>query len=110
MSEGYIQLPTDGSGQKLRDFETTEYDSSGNPYTVVHEAVALVDDEGNALYEGGTGAKVIPISSEEINEKLDMIAVGLAHLILLLQEVGGPISGLHKSATDWVSQALGDNT
>ncbi len=48
MTDTYVQLPTDGSGQKVRVFKFPEPGTDGQTY-VVQEAVTLADEDGNIL-------------------------------------------------------------
>lgn len=108
-TEGYIQLPDDGDGQKVRTFEITEYDeTTGDQYTVVQEAVVLSDDDGNLLLSGGLGAKRLPVTARDVVERLHMLNEGIAHLILLLNNTGHP-RGPTVTADKWVQRVLGRN-
>lgn len=56
-TETYVQLPVDGSGQKIRLTELSEgYDSTGTEILVKQEVVALADADGNlvAIVDGGS--------------------------------------------------------
>lgn len=101
MSDTYIQLPTDGDGQKLRSFEKTEYDpSAGAEATITGEGVVVTDTNG------------VPVDFEDsfadLAELLNDVRVGLAHLILLTQEIGAPAGGLADSTARFVDRVLGE--
>lgn len=100
MTDGYIQLPDDGAGQKVRTFENTKYDTStGADATVVQEAIVVVDTDGNP----------VDPQTDKIVDLLADIRLGLAHLILLTQEIGSPPGGLSTGTSMFVDRVLGES-
>lgn len=101
--ESYIQLPTDGSGRRLRTFEHDETDDvTGDAYTVAHEGVALVDADAEPLLRGRT----IPVTDQDLVQRLDTLIEGVAHLLVLLSETSRPKSST-RVMNAWVANILG---
>jgi methyl coenzyme M reductase subunit C-like uncharacterized protein (methanogenesis marker protein 7) len=105
MTEGYIQLPADGSGKSIRLLQVVEQLADGTVVTEYQEAVTLADSDGNLLVVGGLGATSIPVSSREVVEKLDNLTKGIAHLIVLLSALGKPKGPVY-IADQWVDEVL----
>jgi hypothetical protein len=84
MAEGYVQLPTDGSGKKIRLLQVSEQQSDNSgAVTEYQEVVALADANGNlfAVVEGGslsTADDEIRVLLRAICMRLDLIGAELS--------------------------------
>lgn len=100
--DGYIQLPTDGAGQRVRTFDNTEYDeTTGDQFTVAHEAVTLVDEDADTL----TRRRRVNTNNDPLLAEVQMLNRGIAHLILTLISTGRP-KGPSTLAADWCNEVL----
>lgn len=107
--DGYVQLPADGAGQRLRTFESYEKsETDGQPVLVVEEAVVLTTPDGDAVLVGGEGDQAVPVRDGELFDLLNDVRLGLAHLILLLADVGGPARGMPDMTANYVNRVLGE--
>jgi len=87
MAEGYIELPPDSSGKKLRAYVVlVPDDTSGTRIDAseYEEAVVITDSDGQPLEKGPQFNKAIPVSNDELLEEMRLLNRGIGSLILMM--------------------------
>jgi hypothetical protein len=104
--EGYIGLPADQAGKKVRALSMPETQADGTSATVYEQVLVLADPDGELVYVRGNA---LGTHDDRVAELLEMVVRGQARLLETLLAVGRPVgpTGAEKFINEVLGGAVG---